>query len=80
MRVALEYKVENGKVTSENRTLVYQLPKGVRPNQSLSGKITGEINGKKYTDLGDYVISTDGKILLLLMILSLQQMVILQVE
>ena len=61
MRVALEYKVENGKVTSENRTLVYQLPKGVRPNQSLSGKITGEINGKKYTDLGDYVISTDGK-------------------
>mgnify|MGYP000559208639 CR=1 FL=1 len=62
VRVALEYKVENGKVTSENRTLVYQLPKGVRPNQSLSGKITGEINGKKYTDLGDYVISTDGKI------------------
>ena len=49
VRVALEYKVENGKVTSENRTLVYQLPKGVRPNQSLSGKITGEINGKKYT-------------------------------
>ena len=62
VRVALEYKVENGKVTSENRTLVYQLPKGVRPNQSLSGKITGEINGKKYTDLGDYVISADGKI------------------
>ena len=25
-------------------------------------RITGEINGKKYTDLGDYVISTDGKI------------------
>lgn len=62
VRVAIEYKVGNGKVTSENRTLVYQLPKGVRPNQSLSGKITGEINGKKYTDLGDYVISADGKI------------------
>lgn len=62
VRVALEYKVENGKVTPENRTLVYQLPNGVRPNQSLSGKITGEINGKKYTDLGDYVISADGKI------------------
>ena len=62
VRVALEYKVENGKVTSENRTLVYQLPDGVRPNQSLSGKVTGEINGKKYTDLGDYSIGTDGKI------------------
>lgn len=62
VRVAIEYKVENGKVTSENRTLVYQLPKGVRPNQSLGGKITGEINGKQYTDLGDYIISADGKI------------------
>ncbi len=62
VRVAIEYKVGNGKVTSENRTLVYQLPKGVRPNQSLGGKITGEINGKQYTDLGDYIISADGKI------------------
>ena len=62
VRVVIEYKVGNGKVTSENRTLVYQLPKGVRPNQSLGGKITGEINGKQYTDLGDYLIGADGKI------------------
>lgn len=62
VRVVIDYKVGNGKVTSENRTLVYQLPKGVRPNQSLSGNITGEINGKNYTDLGDYIISADGKI------------------
>lgn len=62
VKVSLEYKVEHGKITQEKRTLIYQLPDGVRPNQSLSGNIKGTIAGAAYDNLGDYTIDTDGKI------------------
>ena len=62
VRVSLEYSVDHGKVTMDSPTLIYQLPDGVRPNESLNGKVKGKINGKEYNDLGDYTIGLDGKI------------------
>lgn len=57
VKVVLEYEIPEGVVTSENRTIYYQLPSGIRPIENLSGKVYQ--NG---IEVGDYTITTDGLI------------------
>ncbi|KUH57999.1 hypothetical protein AUL39_07160 [Tractidigestivibacter scatoligenes] len=55
----ISYKIPANVITATNRTARYQIPKGLKPNQELSGKITR--NGE---EIGDYTISTSGLVTL----------------
>ena len=57
VKVGLEYKIPEGVVTTDNRTIYYQLPSGIRPIENLSGKVY-----QNNIEVGDYTITTDGLI------------------
>lgn len=62
VRVSIDYKIPDGVVVEGSETMIYQLADGIRPNQSLSGRVSGTLGGVHYDDLGEYTIEMDGTI------------------
>lgn len=62
VKVSIQYEIPDGVVKQGSETMIYQLADGIRPNQNLSGKVSGTLGGEQYDDLGDYTIETDGTI------------------
>lgn len=58
VKVRLNYTLPSGVVTSDKKTISYQLPDGVKPLKEETGYVFAS-NGKQ---VGTYVIGTDGKI------------------
>ena len=58
VKVRLNYTLPNNVVTTDSKTISYQLPEGVKPLKEESGYVFAS-NGKQ---VGTYVIGTDGKI------------------
>ena len=67
VRVNLKYTVKPGVLTPTNKTLTYQLPKGLRMPDVMKGNIVDESDKDKADNakvVGSYFIDTDGKVTL----------------
>lgn len=62
VKVRLDYKIPADVVTTDNRTITYQLPDGVKLNADEQGIVSGTINNVYYENLGTYTITKDGQI------------------
>lgn len=60
VRVALNYTLPQGVVTSTSRTIYYQLPTGIRPDQAESGTVYDSGNQA----VGSYTLDANGKIVI----------------
>ncbi len=58
VQVTIDYALPKGTVTTDSRTITYQVPQGIKPNTALTGRTVDE-NGEEN---GDYVIDTNGKV------------------
>lgn len=62
IKVTIDYSLPDDVLVNGNKTIYYQLPNGIKPNENQSGIVKdnrGENNGK---EIGTYTISQDGKI------------------
>ena len=67
VRVNLKYTVKPGVLTPTNKTLTYQLPKGLRMPDVMKGNIVDESDQDEADNakvVGSYFIDTDGKVTL----------------
>ena len=58
VQVTVTYKLPEGTLTPDRRTLCYQLPDAMKPKQPTSGKILDETDNNKV--IGTYTIDTNG--------------------
>ncbi len=58
VRVTVSYKLPEGTLTPDRRTLCYQLPDAMKPKQATSGNILDETDNNKV--IGTYTIDTNG--------------------
>ncbi len=58
VQVTINYSLPNNLITTDSRTITYQVPTGIAPNEAKSGRALDE-NGK---EIGDYTVGTDGKV------------------
>lgn len=58
VQVTVTYKLPQGTLTPDRRTLCYQLPNAMKPKQPTSGKILDETDNNKV--IGTYTIDTNG--------------------